>query len=105
MYPSCGSKYSDGYHVFGTSKGKDVVVDNKRYNMQSRREGIGVVVGDVEDGLEFLDSKGGKSLRRGNKSNIINAQEKAHLEVLSCKQLSIMGIVRANNTLAIGIPL
>lgn len=49
-------------------------------------------------GLATIEGKGKKGGLRGRKSHIYLAQEKAQLEVQSGKQLSLEGVLRANQT-------
>jgi len=52
----------------------------------------------VAGGLATIEGKGKKGGLRGRKSHIYLAQEKAQLEVQSGKQLSLEGVLRANQT-------
>jgi hypothetical protein len=62
----------ESYDV-GPTKGKVVVVEGKRYNLRSRKEGIGDVSREVEDGLGILEGKLYKGLGMGWKYNLLIA--------------------------------
>jgi hypothetical protein len=96
---SYGSVFGEESCDAGIPKGHNFVVEGRKYNLRSMKEGLGDVGGGVERSLGCLEGKGSNGIGWGRKSNLSIAQEKAHCEVLAKKQLSIRGSFNlASNT-------
>eukprot|EP01018_Ginkgo_biloba_P034237 Gb_24170 [translate_table: standard] len=71
--------------------------DEHRYNLRPRKEASGDVEGSIAGGHGMLVGGKSKGVSRGRKSLFSMAQQKAHCEIKSGKQTTLVGALKALN--------